>query len=46
MLRGVSILKSNGSLAVRLPQAVALPEDVKRVDVAAARLDGVQLRWA
>ncbi|MBE0689141.1 MAG: antitoxin [Anaerolineae bacterium] len=30
-----TIFKSNRSQAVRLPKAVALPEDVKRVDVVA-----------
>lgn len=30
-----SIFKSNRSQAVRLPKAVALPEDVKRVDIVA-----------
>lgn len=29
------VFKSNRSQAVRLPKAVALPEDVKRVDVVA-----------
>ena len=30
-----SVFKSNKSQAVRLPKSVALPEDVKRVDVVA-----------
>ncbi len=30
-----SVFKSNKSQGVRLPKAVALPEDVKRVDVVA-----------
>jgi antitoxin VapB len=30
-----TVFKSNRSQAVRLPKAVALPEDVKRVDVVA-----------
>lgn len=30
-----SVFKSNKSQAVRLPKSVALPEDVKRVDVIA-----------
>ena len=30
-----SVFKSNKSQAVRLPKAVALPDDVKRVDVVA-----------
>jgi antitoxin VapB len=30
-----SVFKSNRSQAVRLPKAVALPDDVKRVDVIA-----------
>jgi antitoxin VapB len=30
-----SVFKSNRSQAVRLPKSVALPEDVKRVDVVA-----------
>ena len=30
-----AVFKSNRSQAVRLPKAVALPEDVKRVDVLA-----------
>lgn len=30
-----SVFKSNQSQAIRLPKAVALPEDVKRVDVVA-----------
>ena len=30
-----AVFKSNRSQAVRLPKAVALPEDVKRVDVVA-----------
>ena len=30
-----SVFQSNRSQAVRLPKAVALPEDVKRVDVVA-----------
>jgi antitoxin VapB len=34
MERG-SVFQSNGSQAVRLPKAAALPDDVKRVDVIA-----------
>jgi antitoxin VapB len=30
-----SVFKSNRSQAVRLPKSVALPDDVKRVDVVA-----------
>lgn len=32
-MRQASVFKSNKSQAVRLPKAVALPDDIKRVDV-------------
>ena len=35
VMEKASVFKSNKSQAVRLPKAVALPDDVKRVDVIA-----------
>jgi antitoxin VapB len=35
MMEKASVFRSNKSQAVRLPKSVALPEDVKRVDVVA-----------
>ena len=35
MMEKASVFKSNKSQAVRLPKSVALPDDVKRVDVVA-----------
>ena len=34
-MKKASVFKSNKSQAVRLPKSVALPDDVKRVDVVA-----------